>query len=311
MRLLVKGKDVTQLVKNVVWSGADDNVARKLEFNLISSPIDPNIPKVIIQLGDFIQLYEGKKELFQGFIWNREMSYDGSYIKFTAFEGSIYLKRNWASYNFKNMLPEDIATYICNDFNIPAGKMAETGVPQSFIVLGEKDLYDIIMTGYELAGVELKREYKIMMNEGKVEVIEKDKTVLKGNLKSSDLTNTSISETLDRMVNVVKIIDGEGNTIGEINNAEWLEKYGSFQKVIKFEEGKNIMGMAENLLQGVEQNIELDFYGDSKYISGHAVEVEESYTGVVGIFRIIEDTHTWENGLHKVKLKLKFITRRV
>lgn len=311
MRLLVKGKDITNLVKDVVWTGADENVARKLEFSLISSPIDQNIPKVVVALGDFVQLYDDGKEIFQGFIWNRETAYDSTYIKIIAFEGSIYLKKNWASYNFKNMLPEDIATYICNDFNIPAGKMAKTGVPQSYIVLGDKDLYEIIMMGYQMAGNETGREYKIVMNNGKVEVIEKDKVVLKGNLKSSDLSNITMSETLDEMVNIVKIIDEEGNTIGEINNSEWVTRYGSLQKVVKYEADKNVMGIAENLLKGIEQSVEIEFYGDSKYISGHAVEVEESYTGVIGIFRIIEDTHTWENGLHKVKLKLKFITRRV
>ena len=36
--------DITNLLINVIWSGDYNSCARKLEFSLISSPMDKNIP---------------------------------------------------------------------------------------------------------------------------------------------------------------------------------------------------------------------------------------------------------------------------
>ena len=40
--------DITNLLINITWSGDYKSCARKLEFSLISSPVDKNIPRIDI-----------------------------------------------------------------------------------------------------------------------------------------------------------------------------------------------------------------------------------------------------------------------
>ena len=64
--------DITNLLINVIWSGDYKSCARKLEFSLISSPMDKNIPKVDIPLMSVISFYQNDNEFFKGFVYERE-----------------------------------------------------------------------------------------------------------------------------------------------------------------------------------------------------------------------------------------------
>ena len=46
--------------------------------------------------------------------------------------------------------------------------------------------------------------------------------------------------------------------------------------------------------------------GDVRLITGEAVLLRDTGSGVSGLFWIDSDAHTWRNGLHKTKLKLNF-----
>ena len=46
--------DITNLLINITWSGDYKSCARKLEFSLISSPMDKNITKVDILIMSII-----------------------------------------------------------------------------------------------------------------------------------------------------------------------------------------------------------------------------------------------------------------
>ena len=49
--------DITNLLESITWSGDYKSCARKLEFSLINSPTDINIPKVDIPLMGLILFY--------------------------------------------------------------------------------------------------------------------------------------------------------------------------------------------------------------------------------------------------------------
>ena len=70
--------DITNLLTTITWSGDYKSCARKLEFSLISSATDINIPKVDIPLMSLILFYEDNNELFRGFVYEREKSSDNS-----------------------------------------------------------------------------------------------------------------------------------------------------------------------------------------------------------------------------------------
>ena len=70
--------DITNLLTDITWSGDYKSCSRKLEFSLVTSATDINIPKVDMSLMSLILFYEDNNELFRGFVYEREKSSDNS-----------------------------------------------------------------------------------------------------------------------------------------------------------------------------------------------------------------------------------------
>ena len=93
--------DITNLLEGITWSGDYKSCARKLEFSLINSPTDINIPKIDIPLLSMILFYEDNNELFRGFVYEREKSNDSG-ISFLCYDYCAKLNDIKVSYNIKN-----------------------------------------------------------------------------------------------------------------------------------------------------------------------------------------------------------------
>jgi hypothetical protein len=94
--------------------------------------------------------------------------------------------------------------------------------------------------------------------------------------------------------------------IGQVNNPDWIQAFGLMQKTYKIEDGIDATTAAKNLLQGLERTGTIEALGDIRCITGYAVGIKDDYTGMVGVFQIDGDTHTWENGVHTMRLQLNF-----
>ena len=120
--------DITQLIKKVEWSGSYQQACRKLLFSVLASPYDKSIPKVNIECGYMIRLFEDDKELFRGYIQSKSISYNSSTIEYMALDGGTYVHRNELVYNFKNLSAEEITSKVCNDLGVQTGNIASTNL---------------------------------------------------------------------------------------------------------------------------------------------------------------------------------------
>ena len=85
------------------------------------------------------------------------------------------------------------------------------------------------------------------------------------------------------------------------------QKYGVVQTVYKQEDGKDAQTEAKALLQTLEQTGSVTGCpGDSRAVSGYALIVQETTTGLFGKFYIESDTHTFTDGKHEMALTLAF-----
>ena len=300
-------RDITQLVTRITWSGEFTNVARKLEVDMAHSPSDYYLPKVVIDYGDMVRLWDDEgKELFRGIVFTKEKSYNSDTLKFICFDNGIYLKRNKGAYNFKNMTPEGMVAKICSDFGITLQYAEQTNVKLSRIAVGE-DLYTMIMKGYSYASASLGELYIPIFIKGKLNIIPKGAICSEIVLENkANLRDSTFSGTIENMVNQVVIVDKDGNKKGEVKNDEWIKAFGRMQEVYSIEEGKNSTEMAEKLLKGVEEKASIEVSGNIDYRTGFAVFVNDEYTGLTGLFYIDADEHTWENGDHITRLTLSF-----
>ena len=303
MKIIHKNKDITQLVESINWSGDYQQVARVLDIELVSSSTDKNIPVVNFKMGDMVFLKDDKdKELFRGFVFTQEKSIDSNTKTITCYDGLIYLLKSKGTYNFKNVTPGSITRKMCTDFGIIAGNIIN-GSPIKRIFDAE-EIYNIIMTAYTFESSKTKKLYMPKMNKGKLDIVEKGKVVAKYELDNkSSITNATYGESMEDSINRVKMYDENNKYLGQVK----LEGVpGILQDIYSQSEGENAKQMATSMLKGIEKTASIEAIGDFECITGNAVVIKEPYTGLMGLFYIDSDEHTFENGQHFMSLGLAF-----
>lgn len=303
LQVFVGAKDISQLVQSLTWSGDIGQAARKVEFGYVQGD---NIQKVNIALGNQIKVLVENKEIFRGYVFYKEIDTESDTVRITAYDGLIYLLKNKATYNFKNITAEAITRKVAQDFGIQVGSLASATLRQKLIVEGET-LYDIIMKAYTNESKYTGKKYMPLFREGKLNIIEKGKTIVSYVLSSAEnISNVTYSESLENMINRVKIYDENGKYIGKVENSEWIKSYGILQDVYTKEKDKNAYTVAKNMLKGVEKSLNIKALGNIECITGMAVKVKDKAIGLTGLFYIDSDTHTFENGQHMMDLTLNF-----
>ena len=297
--------DITNLLINVTWSGDYKSCARKLEFSLISSPMDKNIPKVDIPLMSMILFYEDDKELFRGFVYEREKSSDNS-MSFLCYDYCAKLNDIKVSYNIKNETASSIYNKALSEYGLSKGDIVGASTPVKKVFLGTT-IYDMVMTAYTEEAKATGKKYMLYSKGDKFCASEKGNVKLKLSFEEGkNILSSNFKESVSNMVNKILIVDDNGDKISEVKNDEWLKTYGLFQDVYKKQEDKDANAEAKAMLNGVEQSCSLSGFGDTTCITGYGVQVKDSYTGLVGLFYIDSDTHTWEGGNYTIDLELNF-----
>ncbi|MCM1184435.1 MAG: hypothetical protein NC337_13770 [Roseburia sp.] len=302
--------DITEAVTGVTWGGSVAQAARTAEITVINAPDDRNIERLNLSIsaGDTIRLYENGENIFFGEVQAAEKASRYGSVTYSCTDLLAHLLRSTAVYNFENTTAESITRKLCADFLIEAGSIAESKVPIRKMIVDGSTIYDTIMQAYTKASRQSGKLYICRMTGSKLSVEVKGNKVRDFILAEGyNITNSSYQETIENMVNVVKIYDDTGRQTGEVKNDEWVKKYGIYQKTYKKEKGMNEITAATNMFSGIEKKVTIDgINGDLKCIAGNAVEVRDAATGLAGIFWIDADMHTWENGVHLMNLELNF-----
>ncbi|MBQ2924917.1 MAG: hypothetical protein IJE57_05015 [Anaerotignum sp.] len=296
--------EITEIITSVSIQGEYRSCVRSCSFGIVHGYSDQRTWLIQIDVGDILKVIDKDKVMFQGPVWTKQKQTDGTTIDFTAKDYGIYLKKNKGSYNFKGMTAEAITKKVCEEFGLKIGSLAITGKAISR-VFNNCSLYDIIMTAYSIGGgdkmyyTKFEGELFYVQEKGKVECDPLENGV--------NLLTSNVSESLESMVNRVRVYNKEDSLIKEISNEEDAALYGFMTEVIRVSDtSEDYAKKAEEKLEGIERKITVSNFGDSQYMTGRKVTVKEPYTGLSGIFYIDGDTHTWKNGIYTNKLTLNF-----
>ena len=123
---------------------------------------------------------------------------------------------------------------------------------------------------------------------------------------NADIISSSYSENLENMINQVVIYKDSGEIVKIVKNNNWVKKYGILQEAYKEEKDVNPVNAAKQLLVGIDKQASVESIGNVACRAGYSVKIEDSITGLCGTFFIMNDSHTWENGIHTMSLELKF-----
>lgn len=288
--------DISNAVTTVTLSGEYRSCCRELEFGI-------DEPSINVSVGDIIRLAEDNNTMFYGIVWSKNKNSDNVVVNINCKDYGIYLKKNTHTYKFRNITAPNTVRTICNDFNIPVGTLANssTKINRNFI---NENLYNIIMTVYTLATD--NKKFFCMFNENKLNILEKGHLVSNEIKQQSNLISSSISESLDNVINRVDIYNYKDKIIKVVKNDDSIKMYGILNDYIKLSKNDKIdyNAKATAKLKNAEKKITVTNFGDVSFITGYGVIVQEPITGLYCTFFIDEDIHIWKNGLYTNKLVL-------
>ena len=299
--------DITNAVTKIEWSGSAQSAARQLSIDYINAPYD-NFGLPVISTGDYLSFAPKDEEVFFGQIFGTEKSSAVGTITFTAYDWMKHLLESSGQYNFKNLPPETIATMVCNDAGVPIRYLYPTGINIASMLCDDMSLYDIIMAAYTKAHRITGDKYFPMIYKRGLGVY-KTEWIVKGFTldDSTNLMEASIEESMDNLVNRVKIYSDQGAQIGEVQDANSLLLFGIYQKIYKQEKDVDPTTAAANLLKTLPtQTIKVKSLGDVNCLSCYFVTVSDATTGLSGKYWISSDKHTWENSAYTMELELSF-----
>lgn len=308
MKLLTGGKDISQLIEKITWSGDTSQVSRKINFTIAQNKKDTLFPDVSIDIGDEIIMQDdAENNVFGGIIFDTDKKGSSKTVSYLAYDLLFYVNQSDVNMVFSGT-PESIVTQICQKLDIPCGELAPTnGVVVKSPCFGKK-AYKAIMMAYTVAARKNGTKYiPLIKNINRLCVIEKG--TLCGAVMTGDynLIDTEYKSTLQNLVNRVIITNSKGNQIKVIEDAESIQKYGLVQKVMKQSDKEDISTEAQKALVSVENSGSVSGVpNDFRAVSGYSIIVQDEVSGLYGQFYIESDTHTFTNGKAQMDLTLAF-----
>lgn len=293
------------MIVRYTWSGDIASCCRSLEFDITCIAGAVELPQVEIDLGDRIAFY-AEQQLFDGFVVSIQKATGDRSKTIRCVDRGFYLNQNQGYYRFRNTTPEVVAKTLSTDFSFSLGDIVSTGHKFSRNFLGQS-IYKILATGYTLASAATGDKYHIGFELDRLCVRKKQQDantlVIKG---GSNLLSSSVTESIERLINRVQVVDKSHNLIATEEDTASIRAYGVLQNVLQ--QSDDSAAKAKKLLadNGPTQKITLDCVGDIRSVTGRMVAVQESHTGLWGLFWIDSDTHTWSKGVYTNKLVINF-----
>ena len=296
------------MVSEITWSGSVEEVARKLELNFLYPLHDHYAPKVYPNIVEELFLYDDKDvELFRGRVFYNERLGEQGTIQVTAYDDAIRLAKSKGTYNFKGTTDEAITRIVCNDLGVEIGQLSPTGIPQKMLC-NSMGMYGIIANAYAGASKQNKKQYSIEMRQGRLYIDEVGKEVVAIPISSdTNILESSYSENAEEVINRVKIYDEKDQYIGVVEDKALIDRVGIFQDVYTKERDKQAGTVASNMLRGIERSIEITTLGNTSYVSGKLVNIEDSATKQLGLFFIVSDSHSWSRGQYRTNINLEVV----
>jgi len=303
--------NITNVVKSISCSGDKAQAARKLDVTLAYPIWDRNQPRTQIAPGTKVWLLFDGKEIFRGIAWEREINSASEELTFPAYDYLIYLTKSKVTFNFSNITPEDATREICAELGIDIGDIASAGIKVNRLI-AQKTGYEAIMEMYTQASKTNGKQYIPIMDGAKISVIEKGKVVADYTLRSrldgigNNILSASYRDTMDGMINKVKIYDDKNNYTGEVSNDGQISDYGLLQDNYTKETDKDSVTVANGMLTGIKQDVTIPALGNWDCRTGYAVNTEIFYVSTLqnAVMFINGDTHTWEPGTGKYTMSL-------
>lgn len=297
---------MTALVQSVTWQGDIRQTARELSASL-AVPRDGSVEIPTLEEGAWLTMQVKDRPLFFGALLQCTTNSQSVVVNVSALDRGRFFVGNRGWYKFTDTTPEAAATLICGDFGIPVGKLAATGVSLTQNFPGTSSLDKIIRTLYTMAGEQNGKRYVLRFTgEGALEVVEKPTAATLEIVQTMGVTNTW---DIKDLCTGVAIYTDDGALVRRVEDSASQALNGRLEHVITQRSGEDAGAEAQAWLEdnGLQQSLTVEVLSPPlELISGAAVILRDTGSGVSGLFWVDQDTHTWKNGQHFGKFRLNF-----
>ena len=160
---------------------------------------------------------------------------------------------------------------------------------------------------YSLAGEQTGKRYLLRFSgSGRMEVIEKAEAASLEIAQTMGVTNTW---SIASLCNSVAIYTKEGQLVRRVEDAPSQALNGRLEHAITQRDGEDAGPEAQAWLEdhGLQQTLTVEVLDPPvSLITGEAVALRDTGSGVSGLFWVDSDTHAWKNKIHTGKFKLNF-----
>lgn len=304
-------QSIGDFITKITWSGDESQAARKIEFSIAYNPKDGGFTNLNLNVGGRVDLTVDTFPIFSGRIFYRKRSTDTFTFDFTAYDDAIYLVKSKIYKLFDKVSVTDAIKQICNEISIKtADDILNIKTVVTFVADGMTctEAFEKLLS---LAKADLKKKYAVVFINGAINIVERG-TLIENYIASNDtnVEKTDHSESIEDMVNRVKLVDEKGNVQAVIGNDNDVKQYGVLQDIYKLQPARDgqpdNMTQAKALLKSVATESSLTSnYGNVQCITGYSMQVQEEQ--LKGNFYIKADSHTFENNNHTMQLTLEYI----
>lgn len=268
--IYVNGKDVSEVIVNPVWSGDDNEAARRMTFCM------PMELSSIADTGDGVNVYFDNEEIFTGLILFRELDIRKKQIKLSALDYGVYLIKNKAFKTYKGT-PQAIAKAVCAEAGIGVGKLVSSSDSKKVVCIGDKTYLQALREAYGYGP-------RIFISGAKLNVKAPE---VAANIGADILEETVSIKSAEDMVNRVVAVRSK-RVRGEVEDSYSRMRYGTFTDRYTVIRGHTYA--PESKLKGLKDIVKLRGIGDMDCVAGEYVELDSS-TGMAGKYIIKEDVH--------------------
>jgi hypothetical protein len=182
------------------------------------------------------------------------------------------------------------------------------------VIFRETDVWSMISAALAETRKHNGRKFHVFANSGKLNLVEKKDGIVRWMLEDGvNILTASRSQSIEDLRTSVKVIGGDDEdkpiTATE-KDAALATKYGTMQHAERADSKLNksqLSQLAKQRLKElgkVTEEVSVEALGVTEVIAGSAVYAFESMTEIVGGYYVTADTHTFENGVHRMSVTL-------
>ena len=319
-KVIIKDKDVSDIIGNLTWRDTVDTLGVEVEFELPVNRYDKDFEFLYdITLGDPIQILNDKGEILVQAIIVTETP-NGKITNFTAYDMAWYLNKSTVIKQFKKMIGNDCVKSLCKEIGI---KVEVSGLDTKIDkIYKDKSISDVIKDIIEQCSQFNSKKFFIEFDNGTLKIMPYKKITVFGQFEiqkdkfiniNENIGGVSLTKSIVDMKNSVLVITenkGAVRTIGQEQDTKSIEKYGKLQQVVTLDEKEfskaNLVAKNElKKLNRITEDFGIDVLGDDKVKSGRVIDIDLPLFNLKGEYLIKESNHTISNNIHRINLKLE------